>query len=78
MPGAELAVVGTNSFLDFMNPVRKEKPTRLKTGVRTILAVAVSPDGRTVLVGGKPGAIEVYDVAGHTRTTAYDFGIGGV
>jgi WD40 repeat protein len=78
VPGADLAVVGTNSFLDFLNPVRKEKPARLKTGVRTVLSVAVSPDGRTVLAGGKPGAIEVYDVESRTRTTAYDFGIGGV
>lgn len=78
VPGADLAVVGTNSFLDFMNPVRKEKSTRLKTGVRTVLAVAVSPDGKTILVGGKPGAIEVYDAQSRCRTTSYDFGIGGV
>ena len=43
-----------------------------------MLAVAISPDGKTILVGGKPGAIEVYDVASRTRTTAYDFGIGGI
>jgi WD40 repeat protein len=78
VPGLDLAVVGTNSFLDFMNPVRKEKPTRIKTGVRIVLAVAVSPDGKTVLVGGKPGAIEVYDTQARTKTTTYDFGIGGV
>lgn len=78
VPGADLAVVGSNSFLDFMNPARKEKSTRLKTGVRTVLAVAASPDGKMILVGGKPGAIEVYDVASRTRTTAYDFGIGGI
>jgi WD40 repeat protein len=78
VPGAALAVVGANSFLDFLNPIRKEKPTRLKTGLRTVLAVAISPDGKTILVGGKPGAIEVYDVASRTRTTAYDFGIGGI
>jgi WD40 repeat protein len=78
VPGADLAVVGTNSFLDFLNPVRREKPSRLKTGVRTVLAVAVSPDGKTILVGGKPGAIELYDVASRCRTTSYDFGLGGV
>ncbi len=78
VPGADLAVVGSNSFVDFINPVRKEKPTRLKTGLRTVLAVAVAPDGRTLLVGGKPGAIEVYDTATRTRTTTYDFNIGGV
>jgi len=78
VPGADLAVVGTNSFIDFLNPLRKEKPTRLKTSARTVLAVVVSPDGRTILVGGKPGAVEVYDVASRSRTTSYDFGIGGV
>lgn len=78
VPGSDLAVVGTNSFLDFLNPIRREKPTRLKTGVRTVLTIAVAPDGRTLLVGGKPGAVELYDVASRCRTTSYDFGIGGV
>jgi WD40 repeat protein len=78
VPGSDLAVVGSNSFLDFMNPIHKEKPTRLKTGLRTILAVAVSPDGRSLLVGGKPGAVEVYDVASRQRMTTFDFGIGAV
>jgi len=78
VPGSDLAVVGTNSFLDFLNPLRKDKPIRLKTGIRTVLAVAVSPDGRTILVGGKPGVVEVYDVSSRSRTTSYDFGIGGI
>jgi WD40 repeat protein len=78
VPGAELAVVGSNSFLDFLNPCRWQKPTRLKTGLRTVLAVAVSPDGKMVLAAGKPGAVELYDVAARTRTATYDFGIGGV
>jgi WD40 repeat protein len=78
VPGTDPAVVGTNSFLDFMNPLRKEKATRLKTGVRTVLAVVVSPDGKTILAGGKPGTIEVYDTATRAKTTTYDFGIGPV
>jgi WD40 repeat protein len=78
VPGADLAVVGSNSFLDFMNPARREKPTRLKTGLRVVAAVAVSPDGKTVLAGGRPGTVEVYDTAARAKTTTYDFGIGGV
>jgi WD40 repeat protein len=78
VPGADVAVVAASSFLYFANPVKFEKPTRLKTGLRIVVAVAASPDGKTVLVGGKPGMIEVYDMATRKRTTTYDFGIGPV
>jgi WD40 repeat protein len=78
VPGADLAVVGSNSFLYFVDPTRPEKPAVVKTGSRTVAAVAAAPDGKTLLVGGRPGAVEVYDVATRTRTTTYDFGIGGL
>ncbi len=78
VPGADLAVVGANSFLYFVNPVKQEKPKQVKTGARTVAALAVSPDGKTILVGGRPGTIEVFDKASRTKTTTYDFGIGGV
>lgn len=78
VPGADLAVVASNSFLDFVNPARAEKPTRVKTGSRVVVAVAVSPDGRAVLAGGRDGLIEVYDPATRARTKTYDFGIGGL
>lgn len=78
VPGAELAVVASNSFLEFVNPVRREKRTRVKTGIRAISALAASPDGRTLLVGGRPGTVEVYDTATQARRTVYDFELGGV
>jgi WD40 repeat protein len=78
VPGADLAVVAAAAFVYFVNPVRQEKPTRLKTGIRIVTGIAASPDGKTVLVGGKPGTIEVYDTTTRTKTTTYDFGIGGV
>jgi WD40 repeat protein len=78
VPGADLAVVGSNSFLFFVNPVRQEKPQKVKTGVRIVSALAVSPGGGTLLAGGRPGAVEVYDVASRTRVRVYDFPIGGV
>lgn len=78
IPGTELAVVASASFLCFVNPVRQEKPTRRKTGVGNVVSVTASPDGKTVLAGGRSGGIEVYDVATRTRTTSYDFGVGGV
>ncbi len=79
VPGADLAVVASGQFLYFVNPARQEKkPLRVKTGFRTLAAVAVSPDGKSVLAGGQPGAVEVYDVATRAKTTTYDFGVGGV
>ena len=73
------AVVGMSSFLLFTDRLTKTgrlKP--LKTDVRTIRTLAVSPDGRTLLVGGSPGRVEVYDIATRERRTAYDFDVGVV
>jgi WD40 repeat protein len=71
-------VIGCNSYLYFVNPARHEKPQRVKTGVRVVSALAASPDGKTLVAGGRPGTVEVYDVANRTRTTTYDFGVGGL
>lgn len=78
VPGAELAAVASNSFIEFVNPLRREKPTRVKSGSRTVVALAASPDGLTVLAGGRPGAVEVFDTARRAKRAEYDFGIGGV
>jgi WD40 repeat protein len=78
VPGSDVAVVASNSYLYFVNSARQEKSRKVKTGLRVVTGVVASPDGRTVLAGGKPGSVEVYDVASLTRTTAFDFGIGGV
>jgi WD40 repeat protein len=78
VPGHDLAVAASNSYLYVVNPAKKGKAQRVKTGIRVVTGVAASPDGRTVLAGGKPGSVEVYDVASRAKTTGYDFGIGGV
>ncbi|MDB5312040.1 MAG: hypothetical protein JWO38_6242 [Gemmataceae bacterium] len=78
VPGHDLAVIASGRSLVFVNPVRREKAVQVKTDVRTVSAVASAPDGRTVLAGGRSGAVEVYDPAARARTTTYDFGIGGV
>lgn len=78
IPGQELAAVASNSFIEFVNPQRKAKPIRVKSASRTVVALAASPDGTTVLAGGRPGAVEVYDIARRAKRAEYDFGIGGV
>lgn len=79
IPGADLAVVAANSFLEFVNPIRQEKIGRVKSGCRAVVALAVSPNGRVLLAGGRmPGAVEVYDVATRALRKSFDFGIGGV
>ena len=50
----------------------------MKTGFRTVAAVATSADGRAVFVGGKPGGVEVYDARTGALRVRYDFGLGGV
>jgi WD40 repeat protein len=78
VPGRDLAAVASNSFLYFVNPTRQEKGTVVKTGVRTVSALAASPDARIILAGGRPGTVEVYDPETRAKKTTYDFGIGGV
>jgi WD40 repeat protein len=78
VPGARVAVVAASAFVYFANPIKYEKPARVKTGSRTVVSVVASPDGKLVLVGGRPGAVEVFDVETRTKTTSYDFGIGGL
>ncbi len=78
LPGTPLAVVGVNSALYFVDATTQAKPRRIKTGFRTIGAVAASTDGRAVFVGGKPGGVEVYDPETGTLRVRYDFGLGGV
>ena len=76
--GTNGAAVASNSFIQFVNPVRKEKSIRVKTGIRTISALVVSPDGKTLLAGGRPGLVEVYDAASREKKAAFDFGLGAV
>jgi hypothetical protein len=51
---------------------------RLRTGLRAVMAIAFTPDGRSILVGGAPARLEVYDLAGGGPRLAYDFGRGAV
>jgi len=76
--GTSTAAVASNSFIQFVNPLRHEKSIRVKTGIRTISALVASPDGKTLLAGGRPGLVEVYDTTGREKKAAFDFGIGAV
>jgi WD40 repeat protein len=78
LPGSPLAVVGVNSALYFVDATTRGKPRKVKTGFRTITAVATSADGRALLVGGKPDGLEVYDPETGALRVRYDFGLGGV
>jgi WD40 repeat protein len=71
-------VIAANSFLLFADTDVPRKPRRVKTAIRMLTALAVSPDGRTLLAGGRPGTVEWYDVESRTRRSAFEFGIGAV
>jgi WD40 repeat protein len=77
VPGAPTAVVGVSSTLYFVDATTQRKPRKVKTGFRNVTAIAAPPDGRAVIVGGRPGGVEVYDPTGTPRIR-YDFGLGGV
>ncbi|MGL6073873.1 MAG: WD40 repeat domain-containing protein [Fimbriiglobus sp.] len=78
LPGSPRAVVGVNSALYFVDTTTQGKPHKVKTGFRTVTALATAADGRAVFVGGKPGGIEVYDPETGELRIRYDFGVGGV
>ncbi len=63
-------------FADTTKPIRpKQLPENVRTGIRTITALAASPDGKLLLAGGKK-AIECYDVPTRKLRVAYDFKMG--
>ena len=78
VPGGPLSVVGVNTALFFVDAAARRKPRKVKTGFRTVTAVAATPDGRAVIVGGRPAGVEVYDPDAGALRVRYDFGLGGV
>jgi hypothetical protein len=78
VPSRQTLVIAANSYLLFADPDIPQKPGRVKTAIRTLTALAVSPDGRTLLAGGRPGTVECYDVESRTRRSVFEFGIGAV
>lgn len=82
VPPGDTAVVAAGSFLHFLCTTEVRKPRKVKTGLRSVSTVAVTPDGRTVFAGGGTGGgvkrLEVYDAESGALRTAYDFGVGSV
>lgn len=78
IPGTTDAVAVAGRYLFILNTARVGRRRRIKTGFRAVTGVAVFPNGRTVLVSGKPGAVEVFDLVEGIQRAAYDFGLGGV
>jgi WD40 repeat protein len=76
--GGKTLVIAASSLLYFADASAPGKPRWVKTDLRPLHAVAVSPDGRTLLAGGRPGLVECYDVATRGRKAAFDFGLGSV
>ncbi len=79
VPGSPLVAVGVNNAIYFADATeQKRKPRKVKSGFRRITAIAALPDGRRVIVGGRPEGVEVYDPATAELVVRYDFGLGGI
>jgi WD40 repeat protein len=80
LPSDGRAVIAAGSYVHLVDAAGGGKPVKVKSESRAVTAVAATPDGRRLLVGGKPGRVEVFDVAGPTpvRRAAFDFDLGGV
>jgi WD40 repeat protein len=89
-----IVVIAANSYVLVGESTGGPRLRRVKTGMLKVTALAVSPDGRTLLVGGrwprdatKPpkreeadrtGRVERYDAERMALQGAYDFGLGGI
>lgn len=71
-------VVGANSFLLVGSTPSGRKLRRIKTTMRTILALAVSPDGSALVAGGRPGLVEIYDTDSWSRRATLQLPLGSV
>ncbi len=78
IPPDDTLVVASSSKLQFVATTAKSKPKRIKTSLRSVTSLAVSQDGRLLIVGGKPAGVEVYDLRTMALDRTFDFGIGGV
>lgn len=79
LPGSSTVAIGVNSFLCFFDPAAPSKGDRIKTGIRRITALALSPDGRQLAIGGRaPEGVEVYSLPERKLLAAFDFKLEGV
>lgn len=76
-PVAPLAIAAASSFLSIWRPELK-KAQRVRTGLRSVAALALAHDGRTFLAAGKPGLVEVYDAETFQLRASYDFDVGAI
>lgn len=78
LPGSTGAVAAAGSYLYVVDATAPGKPRKVKTASRVLTCVAAFPGGRSVVAGGKPGGVEVFDAATGALRAAYDFELGGV
>ena len=71
------AVAAASSFL-YVRRAADARGRRIKTALRTINALAVAPDGRTILAAGRPGLVQTYDVETWRPGASYDFDVGAI
>jgi WD40 repeat protein len=80
LPADGRCVIAAGSYVHLVDPSGNRKPVKVKSESRVVTGLAPLPDGRGLLVGGKPGRVEVFDLTGPApvRRTLFDFDIGGV
>ncbi|MBA4188336.1 MAG: hypothetical protein C0467_10055 [Planctomycetaceae bacterium] len=78
VPNTTEVVVAAGTYLYLADGAKSSKLRKLKTGSRQLTCVAAFPDGRSIVAGGKPGLVEVFDLAVGKVQASYDFELGGV
>lgn len=80
IPNSRLVAVAAGANFYLLDNASKKKPKKFTSSIRKVTALAASPNGRYLLLGGKPGKIEVWDLRTENpeRKETFDFEIGGV
>jgi WD40 repeat protein len=78
LPADGRAAIAAGSFVHLIDPRDERRAVKVKTGSRVVTGLAATPDGGSLLVGGK--VVEVFDVTGPVpvRQAAFDFNLGVV
>lgn len=71
-------VAGTDGQRIYVWHLREAKPVAAWRVPPTVLALALSPDARTLATGGQDGAVTLYDPLTGGRGSSFNFGVGAV
>ena len=78
VPNRTTLIVAADRLVYHADTATDTRFKKVRTGIPHIKSLAVSPDGRSLYVSGRPGRIERYSLPKFESVAAFDFEIGNV